>query len=400
MQTIVQSPHCNTAAYPSSSCSSLAQAATSSMAATHAPTQLSKSAFPHCFAMQSPYLMLQVPELKAQLRQLGVRYPAGAKKAELVELATWAGTMATGAGPPAPAVSAPAGDAGDDATVSPELYEWDAAGPSSSGAPAAPAASGAAAAQESAASHAARCAAGEYGPNEPVVPGIRQFEAVATAREAALEKEAAGENRAVEHVALAENADGLIGLGRLASDAEDDYADVPSSGDNNGAAAAQGKAAGGKGRGNKAAAAKRQRATSGSGTKRRKAAAQSVLDKTAQVDADAATGTGAAAAGSARHQRGKRTDGTAARAAAASEALKPARSTKRQRSEMQAADVAVRGDATARLQTGRAIKGAARKPARDAQAFGLAGSRRSAATADKFSGASGFKSRKPRVAHV
>jgi HeH/LEM domain len=137
---------------------------------------------------------VQVPQLKAALRNRGIRYPAGAKKAELVEQLRWADSLAQSAPADtgAAATTTAAAAAADAAAVSPEVYDWDSAAPPSRAATAAAVPPGAA----------ARFAAGDFGLDEPVVPGIRQFEAVASAGEAEIEKEAAGENRAVEHVAM------------------------------------------------------------------------------------------------------------------------------------------------------------------------------------------------------
>ena len=107
---------------------------------------------------------VQMPELKTALRARSIRYPADAEAADLVELLTWA----DGVAPAAPS----AGDA------------------------------------DAAAIEAAACAivSGTAGPSAAVVPGTQQFVDVASAAEAAREKAAAGENRAVEHVALHDEA--------------------------------------------------------------------------------------------------------------------------------------------------------------------------------------------------
>lgn len=364
--------------------------------------------------------LLQVPELKAHLRQLGVRYPAGAKKAELVDLVTWAGGMAAGpSGAATTAAQAQAGSGGaavpgraaGEAAVSPELYEWDAhAGPSNiqAASTAAAAANSPSGAQESAASHAARCAAGEYGPAEPVVPGIRQFEAVATAREAAMEKEAAGENRAVEHVALAENADGLIGLGRLASDAEDDYADVPPSANDDGGAGDAGAKGAGSGTAGKRGrgAPKRQHAPAAARSKRSRSSA-TASDGAVAAGAEAALPPAATAAPRhARRSESKRgvLSPEAAPAAVAAEAPKGSTAAKRKRAKTPPRDAAA-------VVTG-AVAGTTKpaKATKQAPGFGLAsdqvagqegGSQSKRYTAQRKAQApGGFKSRKPRSARA
>ena len=163
---------------------------------------------------------VQVADIKAALRQQGIRYPKGALKAELAELLRWSSQVAAGGDTEASAKAGTSKAAAEDSagpTVSPETYGWDAGavtGASAGGSAAAAApAGGMAVSASSAAGEAARCAAGQYGSDEPVRPGIAQFEDVATAAEAAVEKEAAGENRAVEHVALHAEASMDLGAG-------------------------------------------------------------------------------------------------------------------------------------------------------------------------------------------
>ena len=187
---------------------------------------------PCSFALQSRTLhaLVQVPELKAVLRSRGMRYPQGQKKAELVELVRWAEGLAESAPgapaaaqstAPAPDGTAQAADASQAAAVvSPEVYKWDdAALAATNAAPSANKPAKMAAVAASGTSMAARFAAGAFDDTEPVVPGIRQFETVATAEEAAIEKEAAGENRAVEHVALHEDPTAPEGLGPMTGNA-------------------------------------------------------------------------------------------------------------------------------------------------------------------------------------
>ena len=165
---------------------------------------------------------VQVADIKAALRQQGIRYPKGALKAELAELLRWSSQsgllVATRKQLPKLPSARQLQRTPHGPTVSPETYGWDAstaAGTSAGGsaAAAAPAGGIGCLTARSAASEAARCAAGQYGPDEPVRPGIAQFEDVATAAEAAVEKKAAGENRAVEHVALHAEASMDLGAG-------------------------------------------------------------------------------------------------------------------------------------------------------------------------------------------
>ena len=150
-----------------------------------------------------PKAALQVNQLKMALRARGVRYPGGAKKAELRDLLRWALDSA-----------APAGDAPQPAlapAVFPETYDWDALADGQSDAESddvevVAEAAGSSAAAAAAADTPAATLAHDVEGADAVRPGTQQFERVATAEEAAREKALAGENRAVEHVALHDDA--------------------------------------------------------------------------------------------------------------------------------------------------------------------------------------------------
>lgn len=155
------------------------------------------------------------------LRARGIIYPKTSKKAELLELVKWAlQSEATGAAPVASCAPA----------VFPETYDWDQLIVGQSDAESDPGvkegtlSGGVIEPQQSlahkrlkvseatgnkqAAEAAAHSKAAELGRRvessaiPDVHPGTQQFDRIATAAEAAQEKELAGENRAVEHVAL------------------------------------------------------------------------------------------------------------------------------------------------------------------------------------------------------
>jgi hypothetical protein len=197
-----------------------------------------------CVAALTDDERLQVPQLKAALRARGVRYGARPTKAALVELLRW--SLAQESEGPAVATGAPLAAASVAAAQQPDEYVWRDAASGDEGAQKVhdSAKPGTAwrdvemgpdistisavmvgtAHLEAMPNHLDRetedaKAPGAAQPTAPAVtPGTQQLQRqqrVASATEAAREKERAGENKAVEHVALHDDiAGGAIDDGR------------------------------------------------------------------------------------------------------------------------------------------------------------------------------------------